>query len=718
MKRIREMVKKGIAFYRKHGFWRFVKAASVCLLKKYRLKRHRRFFSLKTRVIGQGRGQSRIFYIDYFIPENSNFYWLKAFRKFGRVESFDIINDDKQLLEKRIMNFKPYHIHLGGSVKNNLVPPQLLYKVKKKLSCTISIFYGDRPYSPYHSELAKVVDYIYISNKTHIKINKGKGLRNFQYMPCPTDPDIFNHRERKKIYDIVFIGNNNQASRLPLLKRLGENFNLKVFGSGWEETGLDHGKPVYGREFAKVCSKAKICLGVLGSKWTELEGYFSNRLVNTLATRSFSIQRYTKGLEKVFTNRRHLAWYTTENELIKLIKYYLSNEKEREKIAAQGQKEVYENYTYEKSVKKIMEDADEKRMLKLHLGCGSVYLNGYINIDKYNSLADRIMDAGELDYPDSSVDEIFTSHMIEHLTYPEFMKALREWKRVLKENGLLVIRCPNFEKHLSDWLNAVYRKRWGERNEGVNVILGFQDKGPGYPNRNIFTPRRLRTLAEIAGFDVLECHSYVTRDGNIPDGDILLRAIKKKWNRFDKEWQDALMGEIIKGGERFTLKWYENHPITGKLLKSNVLRGEVMDLGCGIGARTFLAAQNNNRVKITGIDASQYAINYAIDNFKSSNLDFICADLLRVPFKKATFDNAYMLEVIEHIVETNALLSEIKRVVKPRGKLFLSVTEKDYHSDSSHVHIFTKNSLKHVLKEFKILNLYVKAHIIFATIEV
>jgi predicted SAM-dependent methyltransferase len=153
-----------------------------------------------------------------------------------------------------------------------------------------------------------------------------------------------------------------------------------------------------------------------------------------------------------------------------------------------------------------------EKPIRLHLGCGSVHLEGYVNIDKYSPVADRKMDAKKLDYPDNSVDEIFTSHMVEHLTYSEFMNALEEWRRVLKENGNLIIRCPNFERHLRDWLNADYEKRWGENNYGINSILGFQDRGPGYINRNLFTVERLKRLVEQAGFTILEAHTYPTRD--------------------------------------------------------------------------------------------------------------------------------------------------------------------------------------------------------------
>jgi len=715
MSQILERVKKGIAFYRKHDFRAFIKTVKWYLLNEFQLKRYCYFLSLKTKTIDQ----RRIFYIDHFSFENSNLYWLKAFQKVGKVKTFDIIKEDHKLLKKRIMNFKPVHIHLGGSVKDNMVLPQLLFNVKSQLRCTISVFYGDALYSPYHCELARIVDCIYVSNKTHIRINEQKGLTNFEYMPCPTDDDIFYHQKCKKVYDVIFIGNNNQSTRLALLKRLANNFNLMVFGNGWEGTGLNYGKSVYGKKFTKVCNKAKICLGVIDSKWTELEAYFSNRLVNTLATRSFCIQRYTKGLEKIFTNQKHLVWYTTESELIKLIEYYLLNEKEREEIAAQGQQKVYENYTYKKSVKRIIEDANLKRTLKLNLGSGSSYLKGYVNIDKYNPVADRVMDVCKLDYPDNSVDEIFTSHMVEHLTYYEFIDALKEWRRVLKENGTLIIRCPNFERHLRDWLNASYEKRFGKNNRGVNVILGFQDRGPGYINRNIFTVRRLRELVNQAGFEILECHTHPTRDGSVSDGDILLKAVKVKLNELDEKWQGVLTIEKRRKG-RFSLKWYQGHPITKELLNSDVLEGKVIDLGCGIGARSFLAAKENHKIEVTATDASQYAIRYAIENFKLPNLSFLCADLLKLPYQDHDFDNAYMIAVIEHIANTNALFAEIKRVVKPKGRLFLSVTEKDYHSDPNHVHIFTKKSLKSIITQnkLKVLDLYVREKIIFCIVEI
>jgi len=362
MSRNREVLRKAKMLCRKQELRSLIKIGYV--LRKCRPKWYRYSLLLKNRLTSRGRERTdRIFYIDYFHPTNANLYWLNAFCRFGAVEMFDI-NEDRRLLRERIRRFRPTHVHLGGSVKNNVIPIHLLFDVKKELKCTISVFYGDAEYSPYHRELAEVVDDIYVTNRTHIeRLNEANPRATLRYMPCPTEPRVFKEHGSKKTYEVIFIGNNNQPNRLPILKRVAEHFDLIVFGNGWKGTGLVHRRPVYGRKFSITCSKAQICLGITDPRWTELEGYFSVRLINTLATRSFIIQTYSKGLEKLFRNHENLVWYEDEDQLLELIAYYLNHEEERERIAYEGQKVVYQNFTYEKSVRSILENAWLRRTL-------------------------------------------------------------------------------------------------------------------------------------------------------------------------------------------------------------------------------------------------------------------------------------------------------------------------------------------------------------------
>ncbi len=313
---------------------------------------------------GPTQGRKNIMYIDLFRKENSNLFWLKAFRRHGEVQPFDIRRDDLSTLAPRIASFRPDHIHLGGSVKKGIIQPKLLAKIKRSSGCTISAFYGDTRYSTYHRDLGWVVDHVYMSNKTHIEQNRSLGLANFHYLPCPTDPEVFRPVDGEKKHDLLFIGNNNNRSRLELLRKIHRRFNLSVAGAGWEGEEFRTLTEAYGPEFSRLVGQARILLGLIGDEWSGLEAYFSNRVANTLACGAFLIQRYTPGLERIFSNHEQLVWYRTEGELFSLIERYLGQPAERERIVRQGRKLVTSSFTYDRAVARILEEANGNTQTK------------------------------------------------------------------------------------------------------------------------------------------------------------------------------------------------------------------------------------------------------------------------------------------------------------------------------------------------------------------
>ena len=60
-----------------------------------------------------------------------------------------------------------------------------------------------------------------------------------------------------------------------------------------------------------------------------------------------------------------------------------------------------------------------------------------------------------LPFKDSSVEVIFSSHFIEHLTFEEGINFLRECHRVLRPNGILRIVCPD----IMIWIDKVYNAK-------------------------------------------------------------------------------------------------------------------------------------------------------------------------------------------------------------------------------------------------------------------
>jgi predicted SAM-dependent methyltransferase len=81
------------------------------------------------------------------------------------------------------------------------------------------------------------------------------------------------------------------------------------------------------------------------------------------------------------------------------------------------------------------------KLLKLDIGCGKDKKSGYIGIDiSPDSNADIIASALNLPFKEESVDEIHSSHLVEHFFPEEAQKFFAEVYRVLKKGGLANIK--------------------------------------------------------------------------------------------------------------------------------------------------------------------------------------------------------------------------------------------------------------------------------------
>lgn len=80
---------------------------------------------------------------------------------------------------------------------------------------------------------------------------------------------------------------------------------------------------------------------------------------------------------------------------------------------------------------------------RLNLGCGDLYLDGYINCDVLPHIkADKYFDLNRFPYPfnESSIDEILLDNVLEHL--PDVVGVMRELHRILKHGAILKIYVP------------------------------------------------------------------------------------------------------------------------------------------------------------------------------------------------------------------------------------------------------------------------------------
>ena len=99
------------------------------------------------------------------------------------------------------------------------------------------------------------------------------------------------------------------------------------------------------------------------------------------------------------------------------------------------------------------------RPLKLHLGCGKVRLDGWVNIDSDSSLgtADVVWDLTRgIPVEDSSCKLVYCEHLLEHFLVEQGLLLLRECHRVLELGGVLRVAMPSLdvlikESYLGNW---------------------------------------------------------------------------------------------------------------------------------------------------------------------------------------------------------------------------------------------------------------------------
>ena len=133
-------------------------------------------------------------------------------------------------------------------------------------------------------------------------------------------------------------------------------------------------------------------------------------------------------------------------------------------------------------------NATETEVIKLHIGCGKNYFEGWVNIDNNSDNNIEKLDLNfdlrnSLPFEENSVDIIYNEHFLEHLTVEEGLRALVDFNRVLKPDGILRIAMPDLEDAVALYNNP----NWREENKASmdKFGLGFIQTKAEYLNINM-----------------------------------------------------------------------------------------------------------------------------------------------------------------------------------------------------------------------------------------
>lgn len=152
-------------------------------------------------------------------------------------------------------------------------------------------------------------------------------------------------------------------------------------------------------------------------------------------------------------------------------------------------------------------------MIKLHLGCGEAYLEGYTNIDfpvaehsVMKPKADVFADIRTLQYAPGSIAEIRSHHVFEHFSRAETLKLLRQWHGWLAVGGKLVIETPDFEGSIKKFLYADIRTQ----SQLGRHIFGSQEAKWAY-HLDGWYGRKFKFVLSRFGFEKIGVQNFSNR---------------------------------------------------------------------------------------------------------------------------------------------------------------------------------------------------------------
>jgi len=99
--------------------------------------------------------------------------------------------------------------------------------------------------------------------------------------------------------------------------------------------------------------------------------------------------------------------------------------------------------------------------------------------------------------------------------------------------------------------------------------------------------------------------------------------------------------------------------------------GNLLELGCAVGAELKLIHRKWPHLRLTGVDISEEhlarAHRYLADECASGRVRLFEADAGNLPFESASFDRVVTIWLLEHVPDPLRILREARRVLAPGG---------------------------------------------------
>jgi predicted SAM-dependent methyltransferase/glycosyltransferase involved in cell wall biosynthesis len=368
---------------------------------------------------------------------------------------------------------------------------------------------------------------------------------------------------------------------------------------------------------------------------------------------------------------------------------------------------------------------NEVKPLRLHLGCGQQYLDGYINIDhpptehvvQVLHVADVFCDITQLKFPPQSVDEVRLHHVFEHFSRVVSLAMLIKWHRWLKTGGKIHIETPDL---IGSAKTLVSDASWKTKMGVVRHLAGDQSASWGYHVDHWFAERFEHTLKQL-GFNPVHTEStswsyepYLSnveiiaiKNKDITVQDLLTTADELLWESTisadDKKTWEVWRNQLItilsdtQPSQQSNIQT-TNIPLiyqTRNVLSQNttsIPRNElhacnprtrdawirskakaippsqrVLDVGAGLCPYKSLFAHCDYKTH----DFKKYEGFIDNDKYSYGHIDYV-SDITNIPVPDKSFDVILCTEVLEHVPEPIEAIREMARILRPGGRFFMT----------------------------------------------
>ena len=288
----------------------------------------------------------------------------------------------------------------------------------------------------------------------------------------------------------------------------------------------------------------------------------------------------------------------------------------------------------------------------------------------------------ELPFEDSSADTVVCTDMLEHLAEDDVDRAIAELVRVARRH--LFVCVATREDRDKRWHLTIQPRAWWEQR--------FLEHGlRKHPRGQAVLPYTAIDREDREGRATLVFERLPAE---------ALRAYPLSSLKAERDLPTDMLREAGRRSDAHIARYM----LAAQFVRPN---DRVLDVSCGLGYGSAVLWYNAEPERVTGIDVSDFAVEYATANYAHTGagsaqhaaVEFRVGDAQDLSFlADESVDLVVSFETLEHLRDPSAFLAQAHRVLTPGGRLVASVPnhwtdESGADPNQDHLHVYDWASL-------------------------